>query len=533
MDEKVFFNGTILTMQAEGHTVEAVHVVGGRIAALGTREEVFRRIAPDTERVDLAGRTLLPGFIESHAHVTDWAESEFLQFTCYDIKNITELQDMIRADARTKKPGGWVVGYGYNDSMVEERRHLTRADLDAACADRPVFVMHGSGHLAYVNSRALEICGIRADTPIPAGGRGEIHLGADGAPSGLLVGQAYNLSLSVIPKPTVEEYREAFRKGIAAANAKGVCSIGDGSIGYMGNQRQTLRAFRELEKEGALNLRFYLVIMDYGYIPFIEGGLVTGFGSERLRLGSVKLLLDGSIQGRTASVREPYLGTEEKGLLHHTPEDLCARVERYHRAGCQIAVHANGDNAIEEAIGAIERAQAAFPRPDARHILVHCQMASEEQLDRMAKLGIIANFFVSHVHIWGDLHRDVFIGDRALRMDPVAGAKKRGIPFCLHTDLPVTPLDPLLSIYAAATRRTKSGKILGEDQRVSVYDALRAWTVNAAHSMFGENEKGVIREGCLADLVILSRNPLEIDPEKLLDVRVLETVVGGRTVYRA
>ena len=318
MDRKVFYNGTILTMQAEGHTVEAVYTIGDRIAAIGNRDDVFRQITDDTERVDLEGKTLIPGFIESHAHVTDWAECEFLQFTCYHIKDIAELQDMIRENAKTKKAGEWVIGYGYNDSMVAEMRHLERADIDAACADHPVFVMHGSGHLAYVNTKALEICNIHADTPIPEGGQGEIRLGADGLPSGLLVGQAYNLALSVIPKYTVEEYKGAFRKGIAAANAKGVCSIGDGSIGYMGNQWQLLRAFHELEKEGDLNLRFYLVIMDYGYVPFMEGGLVTGFGSESLQLGSIKLLLDGSIQGRTASVKEPYLGTDEKVV--HIPE---------------------------------------------------------------------------------------------------------------------------------------------------------------------------------------------------------------------
>ena len=166
-------------------------------------------------------------------------------------------------------------------------------------------------------------------------------------------------------------------------------------------------------------------------------------------------------------------------------------------------------------------------------MLIHCQMASEEQLDRMAKLGIIANFFVGHVHVWGDLHRDMFIGERALRMDPAASAKKRDMPFCLHTDLPVTPLDPILSMYAATARRTKSGKILGEDQRVSVYDALRAWTVNAAYSMFGETVKGSIREGYLADLVILSQNPLETAPDDLLEVQVVQTIVGGKTVYRA
>ena len=194
MDRKVFYNGTILTMQAEGHTVEAVYTIGDRIAAIGNRDDVFRQITDDTERVDLEGKTLIPGFIESHAHVTDWAECEFLQFTCYHIKNIAELQDMIRENAKTKKAGEWVIGYGYNDSMVAEMRHLERADIDAACADHPVFVMHGSGHLAYVNSKALEICNIHADTPIPAGGQGEIHLGADGLPSGLLIGAILSAS---------------------------------------------------------------------------------------------------------------------------------------------------------------------------------------------------------------------------------------------------------------------------------------------------------------------------------------------------
>lgn len=518
-------------MQNEGDTAEAIYTIGDRIVAVGTRKAVFEQVHPDAEQIDLHGKTLIPGFIESHAHLTDWAESEFLQFTCYDIKNIAELQDMIRHNAITKKAGEWVVGYGYNDSMVEESRHLHASDLDAACADHPVFIMHGSGHLAYVNSAALRLCGITAHTPVPDGGSGEIHLDAQGEPSGLLIGQAYNLALSVIPKYSVEEYKYALRRGIKALNAKGVCGIGDGSIGYMGNQLQLLRAFHELEQAEQLHLRVYLVIMDYGYVPFMEGGLGTGFGSSRLQLGSVKLLLDGSIQGRTASVKEPYLGTKEKGLLHHNPDDLRERVERYHRAGCQIAIHTNGDNAIEEAISAIEYAQTVYSRPDARHMLIHCQMASDAQLDRMAKNSIICNFFVSHVHVWGDLHRDKFIGQRALRMNPVASALQRGIPCCLHTDLPVTPLDPMLSIYAAVTRKTKSGRVLGPEQCISVYDALRAWTVNAAHSMFGETEKGMLREGFLADMVVLSRNPLDVPQDDLLHIHVERTIIGGKTVF--
>lgn len=191
----------------------------------------------------------------------------------------------------------------------------------------------------------------------------------------------------------------------------------------------------------------------------------------------------------------------------------------------------SGDNAIEEAISAIEYAQTVYSRPDARHMLIHCQMASDAQLDRMAKNSIICNFFVSHVHVWGDLHRDKFIGQRALRMNPVASALQRGIPCCLHTDLPVIPLDPMLSIYAAVTRKTKSGRVLGPEQCISVYDALRAWTVNAAHSMFGETEKGMLREGFLADMVVLSRNPLDVPQDDLRHIHVERTIIGRKTVF--
>lgn len=207
--------------------------------------------------------------------------------------------------------------------------------------------------------------------------------------------------------------------------------------------------------------------MDYGYIPFMEGGLVTGFGSESLQLGSIKLLLDGSIQGRTASVKEPYLGTDEKGLLHHTPEDLQARVERYHRGGCQIAIHTNGDNAIEEAINAIEKAQAAYPRPGRPGTCSSIARWRPRNSSTAWRSSASSPTSLSGMcHVWGDLHRDRFIGERALRMDPVASAKKRNMPFCLHTDLPVTPLDPILSMYAATARRTKSGR---SSAKISVF----------------------------------------------------------------
>ena len=262
-EAKVFCGRNDHDHAGRGHTVEAVYTIGDRIAAIGNRDDVFRQITDDTERVDLEGKTLIPA-IESHAHVTDWAECKFLSSPA-TISGLSPRASRIRSRERqTKKAGEWVIGYGYNDSMVAEMRHLERADIDAACADHPVFVMHGSGHLAYVNSKALEICNIHADTPIPEGGQGEIRLGADGLPSGLLVGQAYNLALSVIPKYTVEEYKGAFRKGIAAANAKSMQHRG--RLHRLHGQPVAAPPGAR-RKKNDLNLR-YLVIMDYGYVAY-------------------------------------------------------------------------------------------------------------------------------------------------------------------------------------------------------------------------------------------------------------------------
>jgi predicted amidohydrolase YtcJ len=323
--------------------------------------------------------------------------------------------------------------------------------------------------------------------------------------------------------------KELLTAAIAHYHKAGITSIHDGGIGAI----QYLKAYREMEAEGNLKLRVYATILEFLYQDLLKVGLGTGFGSEYLRLGSVKIIHDGSIQGRTAALQEPYHDNPElKGDLLNTQEALDELVHKYHRAGNQIAVHGNGSAAIESIILAMEKAQKAFPRQDHRHMIIHCQTASGDHIVRMKRLGIIPSYFVNHTYYWGDRHYSMFLGpERASRISPLASSLKEGLMFTLHSDLPVTPVDPLFSMHCAVNRMTREGMVLGPGERISPIEALKAYTTHAAYCSFEEDLKGSIEAGKLADFTVLSANPLAVDHDKIKDIEVLATIVGGETVY--
>ena len=280
-------------------------------------------------------------------------------------------------------------------------------------------------------------------------------------------------------------------------------------------------------------MRVYLTIMYEHYDKLIDLGLGRGFGSDSLKLGCVKLFQDGSIQGLTAALAEDYYNQPGfKGDLIMPQETLNQLIDKYHRAGLQMAVHANGDRAIGSVLKAMEKAQESFPRSDFRHMIIHCQTASDDHIHRMKRLGVVPNYFVNHVYYWGDRHLSTFLGpQRAGRIDPLGSSLRAGLEFVLHSDLPVTPLDPIFSIHTAVNRQTRQGEILGPEERIPVLEALKAYTVTAAKCSFEEHLKGSIEQGKLADFIVLTDNPMTCAPEKIKDIRVAATVVGGREVY--
>ncbi|MEN8243861.1 MAG: amidohydrolase, partial [Thermodesulfobacteriota bacterium] len=425
--DAVFLNGNIITMRQDVPDATAFAVVNGRFYAVGDDDNIRTLTGPDTRVVDLDGKTVLPGFIESHNHMSIFGILT-LQADCSPGANqsITDVKKRLHKKAQTVPAGQWVKGWGYDDTLIADKRHLTCIDLDEAAPDHPVMVLHVTGHLAYANSKALVIAGIGPDTPQPAGG--EIHKNADGTPSGLLMEPgAINLVNQHIPPYTADQFKRVLPEAMAHYNRYGITSTHDAAIGYSGEERLAeCRAYRELEAEGRLSLRVYLTIVEKQYQKLTDLGLGTGFGSEFLKLGSVKLFQDGSIQALTAALTEGYHNNPDvKGefiLPHETLEDL---VVKYHQAGLQLAIHANGDRAIESVLKALEKAQDRHHRDDHRHMIIHCQTASDDHIQRMKKIGAIPSYFANHVYYWGDRHEKLFLGpERAARIDPLGSSLK-------------------------------------------------------------------------------------------------------------
>ncbi len=533
--DRLYVNAKVITMEPESPEAEAFLVSQGRFAMVGREDSVRSQAPEDVETVDLEGKTVLPGFIETHNHLSFYALT-LVMADCSPRSNacIGDVQDKIRDMAQSAGPGQWVVGWGYDDTMIQENRHLHFRDLDAVAPDNPVFIQHASGHLSYTNSAALKLGNITGDTPQPEGGT--IHKDENGEPTGLLMEPAAQLQVAAhLPKPEVDEFKALFPEAIAHYSREGVTSTHDGAVGMSGQGRGTIQAFRELEDENRLNIRVYLTTIYHLYDQLIELGLGTGFGSDLLKVGSVKLFQDGSIQGLTAALLEDYYQKPGfRGELIMPQSELDALVEKYQNEGLQIAIHANGNAAIESVILAMEKAQAKYPLDDLRHMIIHCQTATDDQIKRMKNLNIIPSYFPGHVYYWGDRHKALFLGpERAARIDPLGSSVKAGLRFTLHADTPVTPVSPLFSIHCAVNRLTRNGEVLGPEECISPYDALKTFTTDAAYCSFEENLKGSIRLGKLADFVVLSENPLEVAPETIKDIQVLQTVVGGDRVYMA
>jgi len=535
--DRIYRGGPIVTVDATGRVAEALAVRGEHILAVGTEAEVAVHRGPETEEVDLAGKALLPGFIDAHGHVTQVGVLSVAVNVASPpvgpITDIEQLQAALRERTAAAPAGTWVLGAGYDDGLLAEQRHPTRADLDAVSTEHPIAIVHVSLHLIVANTAALAAAGITADTPNPEGG--VIRRGEGGKePNGVLEETAMWAALAALPKPTLEEGFALLEAGLQRYVRAGFTTVQDGAT--RADDWALLRAAAENDR---------LPVDVISYPVFLEAEAIlaeTVPGGEygRLKLGGIKLILDGSPQGKTAWLSEPYLvppdGQEPgyRGYAWMKTEEAARVASGAYERGLQLIAHANGDAAADQLFAAVEKAQAEHGGGDRRTVLIHAQVLREEQLDRIRTLGIIPSFFISHTFFWGDWHRDSVLGpERAVRISPAASALRRKIPFTFHNDAPVTPPDALRLIAAGVNRTTRSGVVLGPQERVPVEAAIRAVTRDAAYAHFEEGMKGSLEPGKLADLVILSENPLTADPGDLAGIRVLETVKGGKSLFRA
>ena len=531
----ILLGGTIHTMDPRRPRAGAVAVSGGRIVYVGEPKGIRDITGPNTEVIDLHGRVVLPGFVESHTHLTavGW---NLEQTDCRQARSVDDIVRALRDTAEQTPAGQWVLGHSYDDTLLGEMRHPTRRDLDHASREHPILLRHISSHNMVVNSAALELAGITAATDDPPGGN--IDRDSDGEPTGILWEWAMDLMQPHLPEVEVDDVRRHLREGAKEFLAAGVTSTVEAALGFMNGMRDA-EAFAKVAETGEVPLRLGAAIL-YPLWKELQGGAGPGLhwpgDPDRVRPVAVKLFQDGSIQLRTAALRQPYYG-EDEPAEHHLiwpQEELDNMVADAHEAGWQTWIHGNGDAAIESILDAYERALADNPRPDHRHRIEHCQTAGEDQLDRMRELGVAASFFVPHIWYWGDRHREIFLGsERAGRIEPQASALRRGIRFGPHNDAPVTPINPLLSIGTAVSRQTSGGQILGPEQALTVDQALRSATIDSAALAFEETSKGTLEEGKLGDLIVLEADPYQVDPKEIKDIPVAVTIVGGEVVHSA
>lgn len=536
-ERTLYAGGPILTVDAGGRVVEALGVEGDRIAFVGSRADGEAWAGGSARKVELEGRAMVPGFIDAHGHFPGAGlyavNADLNSPPIGDVASIDELVERVRTRAGELPEGEWVLGWGYDDTLLAEKRHPSRQDLDRATSEHPVVCFHVSGHLVAVNSRALALLGIDASTPDPEGGRIRRDPGS-GEPDGVLEENAMHGVTALLGEPSLADSWAILSEGNRRYVDAGVTTAQNGLAAAV-----HMTGLSWLARFGWIGPRLVLWPGDDVAAPMLEGaeGPWVSEGPHA-RVGAVKLVADGSIQGYTGYLSQPYHvppgdDPSYRGYPRIARDELIEKVARYHAAGWQIAVHGNGDASIDDILDAYGEAQRRTPRDDARHVIIHAQMARDDQLDRMRDLGVVPSFFVLHTYYWGDRHREIFMGpERARRMSPTRSAADRGVRFTLHCDSPVVPMEPLRLIWSAVNRLSSSGEPIGPEQRLTPGEALRAVTIDAAWQHFEEADKGSLEVGKLADLVILSRSPLE-DPARIDEIRVLETIVGGRTLHRA
>lgn len=526
----VYVGADIITLSDACPRAEAVCVADGRIDCLGSREDVLEYARPGgCEIVDLGGGTLYPGFIDTHSHMSSFSNCLRQVYCGSSLGSIAAVQQALREKAPSIE-GEWIVGYGFDDSGIPDKRHMDRHDLDAVSTDRPVLVVHISVHMGYLNSVGLRRLGFTADTKIPGG---EIVLDEHGEPTGLLLENALIAAAGKLPAPTPEEVRASLVEAIAEYNKQGFTTFQDGGLGINGDAAVFLKPYMELAREGRLDARAYLQFLPEEFDRLSALG-AWGIGTDFLKIGGVKFFTDGSIQGFTGALLEDYhTRPGYRGELIWDTDAIDAIVMKYHCMGIQVAVHTNGDAASEAVIRAFEKAVARCPRTDLRHMLVHAQLVSDDQLRRMKACGIIPTFFSRHIEVWGDRHAALYLGpERTARMDPAGSAARLGMPFALHVDTPVLPVTALGSMHAAVNRVSAGGVLFGADQRITPRQALEAYTTNASLCCGGEADRGRIEPGRFADFVLLDKGIEAVEPDHIRDVKVRMTICGGRIVYQ-
>ena len=541
MGQTLYHNGTILTMEDQKPCVGAVLTENGRILGTGDYETLKDMAQPGVQTADLQGNVMLPGFIDPHSHFTACA-SQTMEVDLSHAGDFGEIIQCIQVFIKEQKipEGQWIQAAGYDHNSLREGTHPRRKVLDKASPRNPLIVKHQSGHMGAFNTMALNQLGVDAQTRSPQGGFIETE---NGIPTGYMEERAFLEYQDKVPMPSPEAFLKAYGRAQELYASNGITTVQEGML-----PAKLLPLYRMLEGSGLLKLDLvaYADIRESDAVAEAMKDYVKCY-KNHIKLGGYKMFLDGSPQGRTAWMREPYEQVEGwdqpadyKGYGTLSDEEVLAGILKAETDKMQLLAHCNGDMACQQYLNQLEAAyrsleeqkgNACYPG-DIRPVMIHAQLLCQDQLPRVKELKVIPSFFLAHVYHWGDVHVRNFGIRRASHISPAGSALKEGIIFTLHQDSPVISPDMLETLWCAVNRETKGGMVLGREECLPVWEALKALTINGAYQYFEEDEKGSIVNGKVADFAILDRNPMSVEPEAIRDIRVLATIKEDRLIWK-
>lgn len=528
----IFKNGEVITIDSQNRIAEAVAVKGNKIIGVGTTEEMEHYRSSNTTTIDLEGKTLMPGIVDAHIHLTIYG-TNLLGVSCIK-PHIQSLEDLfidLRKKVQETPKGQWVRAWGFKESTLKENRYPTREELDEISKDHPIVIIRTCNHTSYVNSKALVIAKIDENTPDPEGGI--IEKNKDGSLTGRMIENAH---MQVFQYASYNN--EEIRKGMQLASEEfikaGITSIHD--AGGYGDGAETIRIMQQAINDGEVKVRVYAMIgsltNSHEFVEkMVNAGPITGLGNEYFKIGPAKLFTDGSSVGPTIATREGYThNPDDRGIIYYSQDELNRILGQAHEKGFQLTAHAQGDRAIEMLLDCYELALTKHPREDHRHRIEHAGISSPDLQERIKKLGVVVTPNPVFMYANGDKYLEYY-GERVEVMYAARDFIDKEIVAAFGSDAPVTYLDPLLGIHAAINRESVEGQHVGKNQSIEIMEAIRAYTWNGAYASFEENIKGSIEPGKLADLVVLNSSILKEEKKRIKDMKVELTMVDGEILY--
>ena len=512
---KIYINGDFITL--ENDDIEAILIENDKIIKTGSKDEVMKLADTNTEIIDLNGNTLMPAFIDAHSHIFALAKS-LMQISIDGLTSIEEIKNCLAEYKKENRTNEWIIVNGYDNNILKNRQHITKNELDEIFPDTPVIIENKSRHNGVVNSKALEMLGITKTSANPEGGR----IFYD---TGLLEENAFIDSLKKIPLPKMEEIINAFKEAQEIYASHGITMAQEGVI-----TNDLAKIFKLLANNNEIFLDI-VAYMDYKNMDEIkkEYSEYINKYKNKFKIGGIKIFLDGSPQAKTAWLREAYANEPEYyGYRIMKDEDVEEILEKAKESKLQILAHCNGDKAAEQYINAVNK-----EKKKKRPVMIHAQLLGLDQLEDVKKYNIIPSFFISHIYYFGDIHIKNLGIKRAEHISPAGSSLKQDILFTFHQDTPVIEPNMFETIWCAVNRTTKEGKVLGEDEKISVLEAIKAVTINSAYQYGEEDVKGSLKAGKKADLIIVDRNPLNVDKNELRNIKILETIKDGKTIYKS